>query len=180
MENTMDITIRRCVVGDEAALALLGQATFLETYADVLGGADIIAHCARHHAAAVYRDWLAQPDMPIWLAELQPGGAPVGYLVLCPPKAAELPVDEPRPDDLEIKRIYLLHRFQGQRIGRRLLDAALVQARQAGAGRVLLGVYAHNHAALAFYGRCGFVQVGERKFRVGETDYDDFIMGVEL
>ena len=26
---------------------------------------------------------------------------------------------DPHPQDLEIKRIYLLHRFQGQRVGRR-------------------------------------------------------------
>ena len=32
----MSITIRPCVPGDEAALALVGQATFLETYAGVL------------------------------------------------------------------------------------------------------------------------------------------------
>ena len=32
---------------------------------------------------------------------------------------ASLPVADPHPQDLEIKRICLLHRFQGQRVGRR-------------------------------------------------------------
>ena len=31
---------------------------------------------------------------------------------------ASLPVADPHPQDLEIKRICLLHRFQGQRVGR--------------------------------------------------------------
>ena len=93
---------------------------------------------------------------------------------------ASLPVADPHPQDLEIKRIYLLHRFQGQRVGRRLMQAAVEAARAGGAGRVLLGVYAENHDALAFYARCGFAQVGRRTFRVGRTDYQDVILGMTL
>ncbi|WP_257218137.1 GNAT family N-acetyltransferase [Janthinobacterium sp. BJB304] len=171
------IAIRPCVKGDEQALALVGQATFLEAFAGILDGADVIAHCQRQHDAQLYRDWLALPAMRSWLAEATPGGAPVGYLVLSP---AGLPVADPRPDDVEIKRIYLLHRFQGQRVGQRLMQAALSQARAGGAGRVLLGVYAENHDALAFYARCGFAQVGRRTFRVGRTDYQDVILGMTL
>lgn len=171
------IAIRPCVKGDEAALALVGQATFLEAFAGILDGADVIAHCQRQHNVELYRDWLALPAMRLWLAEATPGGAPVGYLVL---SHASLPVADPRQDDLEIKRIYLLHRFQGQRVGQRLMQAALDQARAAGAGRVLLGVYAENHDALAFYTRCGFAQLGRRTFRVGRTDYQDVILGITL
>ena len=171
------ITIRPGVKGDEQALALVGQATFLEAFAGILDGADVIAHCQRQHHVELYRDWLALPAMRLWLAEATPGGAPVGYLVLSP---ASLPVAAPRPDDLEIKRIYLLHRFQGQRVGQRLMQAALAQARASGAGRVLLGVYAENRDALAFYARCGFVPLGRRTFRVGRTDYQDVILGLTL
>jgi len=173
----MLITVRSCMKGDEQALALVGQATFLETFAGILDGADVIAHCQRQHDVQLYRDWLALPAMRLWLAEATPGGAPVGYLVLSP---ASLPVPDPRPDDLEIKRIYLLHRFQGQRVGQRLMQAALAQARASGAGRVLLGVYAENRDALAFYARCGFAQLGRRTFRVGRTDYQDVILGIGL
>ena len=174
-DNT--IAIRPCAKGDEQALALVGQATFLEAFAGILDGADVIAHCQRQHDVQLYRDWLALPAMRLWLAEATPGGAPVGYLVLSP---AGLPVADPRPNDLEIKRIYLLHRFQGQRVGQRLMQAALDQARAGGAGRVLLGVYAENHDALAFYARCGFAQLGRRTFRVGRTDYQDVILGMTL
>jgi ribosomal protein S18 acetylase RimI-like enzyme len=93
---------------------------------------------------------------------------------------ASLPVADPHPQDLKIKRICLLHRFQGQRVGQRLMQAALSQARASGAGRVLLGVYAENHDALAFYARCGFAQVGRRTFRVGRTDCQDVILGLTL
>ncbi|ELX09670.1 acetyltransferase GNAT family [Janthinobacterium sp. HH01] len=172
-----EIGIRAAARGDEEALSAVGKASFLEAFAGILDGGDIIAHCERQHAAAVYRDWLADADMRIWLAEATPGRAPIGYLVLAP---AKLPVADPQADDLEIKRIYLLHRFHGQRVGKRLMDAAVADAKERGAGRVLLGVYAGNHDALAFYQRCGFAQIGQRTFRVGDTDYDDIILALPL
>ena len=171
-----DIRVRAAVRGDENALSAVGKASFLEAFAGILDGADILAHCERQHSAAVYRDWLDDAAMRIWLAEASPGAAPVGYLVLAP---ATLPVAAPRADDLEIKRIYLLHRFHGQRVGRQLMDAAVAAARTQGAGRVLLGVYAENHDAIAFYQRCGFKQIGSRTFRVGDTDYADIILALE-
>ena len=82
--------------------------------------------------------------------------------------------------DLELKRIYVLHRFHGDKVGPRLLQAGLDWARQAGFRRVLLGAYGENHRALAFYRRNGFVQVGTRVFRVGVRDYDDVVLAVDL
>lgn len=169
------IEVHRAVPGDELALAQVGQATFLETFAGVLDGADLLAHCSRQHANEVYRDWLADERVAVWLATIAPGAAPVGYLVLTPPA---LPVAGPA--DVEIKRIYLLHRFQGAGVGRRLLDAAMRHARERGARRMLLGVYAQNHDALAFYARGGFHDVGERRFRVGDNEYDDRVLALDL
>lgn len=171
------VEIHRCEAGSEHALALVGQATFLETFAGVLDGGDLLAHCARQHSPEIYRDWLQDEAAAAWLAVVAPGAAPVGYVVLTP---AALPVADPRSDDLEIKRIYLLHRFQGRGLGRGLLEAALEHARAAGSRRVLLGVYADNRDALAFYQRCGFRDVGVRRFRVGDNEYDDRVLALDL
>lgn len=168
--------LRQCASGDEAALALVGQATFLETFAGILGGEDIVAHCANAHTAHLYRTWLSDPDYALWLVESHPGNAPVGYMVVAPPQL-------PLPDtagDLELKRIYLLGKFQGGGIGKRLLSTAIAHATAAGARRLLLGVYAHNKNAIGFYERIGFSKIGNRKFNVGGTDYDDHIMGLPL
>ena len=171
MEST--IQLRRCVAGDEAALALIGQATFLETFAGILGGADILAHCASAHGVELYRSWLTNPDYALWLAETDPGSAPVGYMVIAPPQL-------PLPDtagDLELKRIYLLGKFQGGGLGKRFVAEAVAHAQAMRARRLLLGVYSHNASAIAFYERAGFSKLGIRKFNVGGKDYDDNIMG---
>src|SRR2546421_9403939 len=105
--TTGSVRIRLCMPGDEQALALVGQATFLESFAGVLSGADILAHCAKQHSPEIYKAWLADRRVRSWMAEMEPGQAPVGYLVLAP---ANLPLADFRDDDLEIKRIYVLHR----------------------------------------------------------------------
>ena len=56
-----DITIRKAVPGDGEALALIGAASFLESYAGVVDGAGIIRHCATKHTPAVYEAALADP-----------------------------------------------------------------------------------------------------------------------
>ena len=173
---TVDIQIRRCTSADAPALALVGQATFLETYADVLPGAAIIAHCAKAHALAQYEEWLADPSFQHWLAEA-PGGAPVGFMVIAPP---DLPLAGISAQDAEIKRIYLLSKFQGGGVGKRFMQEAVGHAAERGATRLLLGVYARNLAAISFYERTGFAKVGTRTFNVGGNLYDDFIMGRTL
>lgn len=167
----MQLTIRPCTPADAAALALAGKATFLETFSTVLPGADILAHCKRQHGEAAYAAFLTDARYRLWIAETETGVG-VGYAVLCPPDLPE-PFGLP---DLELKRIYLLSRFQGLGVGARLMAAAVEAARKAGAPRLLLGVYGGNSGAIAFYARQGFAQVGTREFLVGANTYDDLVL----
>ncbi|MEP7312024.1 MAG: GNAT family N-acetyltransferase [Pseudomonadota bacterium] len=171
------LVLDRAKPGEEAQLALVGSATFLETYAGLLSAADIVAHCAQQHAPSIYRDWLVDKRSTCWLVRAQRGAAPVGYAVLAP---ASVPIADPDPADLELKRIYLLHRFQRQGMGRRLIDAAAVAAREGGSRRLLIGVYSLNLGALAFYERLGFQRAGERTFRVGASDFFDYLLSLPL
>jgi GNAT superfamily N-acetyltransferase len=171
----MVVTIRTCVPGDERALALVGRATFLETYAGVLDVADVLDHCNVEHGEPRYAAWLKTPGYRLWLAEVE-GGAPVGYAVL---GGVDLPL-ETSVRDVELKRIYLLHRFHGEGVGRRLMHTALDTATSAGARRLLLGVFDGNHRALAFYARHGFVEAGRKPFQVGSRIYDDLVLGRPL
>jgi len=173
---TIDAEARPCIPGDEASLALVGQATFLETFAGVLDGKDILAHCAQAHAIGLYRSWLQDPGYALWIVEASPGNAPIGYMVVAP---SQLPLPG-TTGDLELKRIYLLGRFQGSGLGKELVATAVAHSAAAGAKRLLLGVYARNASAIAFYERSGFSKIGNRKFNVGGEDYDDNIMGMSL
>ena len=164
--------IREAGPGDVPAVALVGAATFLETYAGLIARDDMVAHCAHDHAPDAYSRYLDK-GARIWLAESQATGAPLGYALMCPPE-----LDCAVPGDIELKRIYSLTRMQGTGLGSALM-ATVVEAAQ-GHARLLLGVHSLNTQALGFYGRQGFAQIGTRRFRVGAVEYDDFVLARPL
>ncbi|MBL7396011.1 hypothetical protein, partial [Escherichia coli] len=83
---------------DIAALSLVASATFLETFAGVLPGAAIVAHCANAYAPERFADYFASGSRG-WILEAAPGGAPVGFAQLTAP---DLPGAV--PGDIELKR----------------------------------------------------------------------------
>jgi len=169
-------TLRQCSSGDAQRLSLVGGASFLEAFADVLDGNDILAHYTKNHSPEMYAKYLAMPTGRVAIAEVPPGAGPVGYIICCEP---DLPI-ELSPQDYELRRIYLLHRFQCLGIGKALMDQAIQYARELGRTRLLLGVYGKNHAAIRFYEKAGFNQIGERNFTVGSTTHHDAVMARQI
>jgi ribosomal protein S18 acetylase RimI-like enzyme len=169
--KSVDWRLRRANAADAERLALIGGATFLETFAGLLEGDAIVAHCAREHGVEAYRALLGHDESAGWIAEAEIGGAPVGYALVTAPKLAQA-----RPDDLELKRIYSFSRMHGSGVGTALMERAIDHAMHAGAARLLLGVFIGNQRALAFYRRHGFEKIGERRFRVGNQDCEDVVL----
>ena len=145
----------------------------LETYAELIPGADIVAHSIGRHSADFYAAWLADPQITIWIAETATAAA-IGYLVLTP---ATVPEPNPSQRDLEIQRIYVLSRFHAQSIGYRLMRQAIETAEARKARQLVLGVLKKNENAVAFYRRQGFSEIGSRTFLVGTATFNDHVMG---
>eukprot|EP01030_Chromulinospumella_sphaerica_P021442 gene21442-21383_t len=86
----MSIVIRGCVAGDETRLSMVARATFLETYAGIVAGGDMLLFGEATHDPGSYAGLLADPGIDLFLATLEPGEAPVGYAMVCKP---DLPVE---------------------------------------------------------------------------------------
>lgn len=110
--------------------------------------------------AAGHEAWLALED-----------GRMVGY-------AVTMPV----PDETHLLNISVLPERQRGGIGAALLSMLFDQGREQGAGRMLLEVRAGNLAALAFYRRHGFVEIGRRRgyYPAHEGREDAIVMAREL
>ncbi|HEX7695643.1 MAG TPA: GNAT family N-acetyltransferase [Sphingomonas sp.] len=177
MSAGADWRLKRATAADAAALSLVASACFLETFAGILQGADIVAHCAAANDPAAFRAWSDDADSRVVLAEIASGAAPIGYSVLTTP---DLPAVDINADDIELRRIYTLSCAHGTGLGPALMAQALVDARAMGRQRMLLGVYARNDRARAFYEKQGFTKVGERQYRVGASLCDDVIYALTL
>ncbi len=158
--------IREAGADDAARLSLISNATFLETFAGMISGDALVAHCIEKHDPD-YLTQLMAKGARAWLAEVD--GAPVGYALINAPE-----LDAAQPGDVELKKIYLLSRFHGSGVARDLFAHALAGA--AGHDRLLLGVKDDNHRAIAFYTKQGFHQIATRRFDVGGTLYDDVVL----
>ena len=174
-EKNIQWQIRAATNADIGALALVGAATFLETFADILNGDAIVKHCETQHSKSAYDAYL-RDGATAWLGELTDGQAPVSYALLCKPELAAAADDG---SDIELKRIYSLSRFHGSGMGPALLEKA-VNAASKTARRLLLGVYNGNERAIAFYEKQGFEQVATRQFQVGDNLYDDIVFAKTL
>lgn len=160
---------------DAAKLALVGAASFLETFANDHPGDDLTAFCATSHSLETWRAVLANPDAATWLVE-EVAGSPVGYAVLVP---ATLPGTD-ATEDVEIKRIYVLSKWHNIGIGRALFEAAEAEARARGAKRLALSVYTRNTRAIAFYEHAGFAVIGRASFPGFGEAFWDHVMTKEL
>ena len=161
--------------GDEAALSLLGQATFLSTFAFDHPGEPLIQFLLDLHSVDFYAGKLADPDIDIIIGET-PLGAPVAYAMLCPPEHP----DVQQLGDWELKRIYLLPGWQGGGNGAALMQQALNVAHKRQAVRLLLAVYEVNERAIGFYKHQGFAHIGEAVFMVGDVAFRDMVYARKL
>lgn len=165
--------LRRAGPGDAAKLALVGAATFLESFAGDHDGDAVTAFVASDHSIAAYDAVLGDPGSALWLVE-EAAGAPVGYAAMVQPA---LPGADPSRD-LELKRIYVLSKWHGAGLGKSLYDAVEAEARARGAARLVLSVYALNAPAQRFYTSRGFAEIGRWLFK--GFDNEDLIMAKDL
>ena len=154
-------------------MELVGRSTFLETFAGILDGEDVLRHCQDAHSEAAYAQ-LLQDGAVAYIASVDL--APIAYALLGPSSLA-ISSDS---DDIELKRIYVLSRFQGSGVGQKLFHESQKLAVDAGASRLVLGVYSENIKAQAFYRRNGFQDCGRREFKVGARPYSDVMMAKAL
>lgn len=161
----MNWRLRRATAADAPAVALVAAATFLDTFAGILAGEDIVAHLGNKSSAARFACWAEDPASILTIAEHPTGHAPVGYTLLTDPED----VGTVAPGDVELRRIYTMPCARGTGLGAALIARAVEDARALDATRLVLGVLAANKRACDFYERQGFRVTGERRFLVGAT-----------
>lgn len=81
---------------------------------------------------------------------------------------------------LEISRIYCLQKFQGEGVGKSLMQEALMDAYKKKLTWVWLGVWEENTKALAFYQSFGFTSFSKRAFLLGNDIQQDWLMKCKI
>jgi ribosomal protein S18 acetylase RimI-like enzyme len=155
----MDTVLRDATPEDALLIGVLGSQVFLDTYATAgirpLLAREVRAHFSTDTIAAL----LARPQTRFVLAERE--GHLVGFVQLAFGARQALVAADPA---VEVQRLYVHARFNGQGVGKALIGAAAERAAAAGARALWLTAWVGNTHALAWYRRQGW---RER----GSTDY---------
>ncbi|MGY1425649.1 N-acetyltransferase family protein [Lysobacter sp. A289] len=163
--------IRRATPADAEVLSQLATRTFVETFGHLYPDADLQAFLAESYAVERQRTILAHPDYAVWLLERE--GEAIGHAAAGP---CGLPHAAARPDDGELKRLYLVQGEQNGGWGGRLFQTALDWLQRDGRRTLWIGVWSQNLGAQRFYARHGFEHVGDYEFAVGRVRDHEFIL----
>jgi diamine N-acetyltransferase len=165
------LAVRRATAADAGALVQLAETTFTETFGHLYPADDLAAYISSAYSETACRAFLADPRMAYWVASAE-HEPPVGFALA---GYCKLPLQDLEPDAGELRQLYVRRTHQNLRLGARLLEAALTWL-DAHYSPLYVGVWSNNVGAQRFYGRYGFVKVGEYGFAVGRTVDREFIL----
>lgn len=172
MSAASGLRIRRAGEADAALLAEFGARTFRETFAADNTPEDMAAYLAGAFGEELQRAELLSPVVAAFIAELD--GATAGYAVLREGGETGGAVRGERP--VELQRLYVDVRHKGAGVAQALMDEVDREARRRGGETLWLGVWERNARAIAFYRKCGFIDVGTHVFQLGSDPQTDRIM----
>lgn len=165
------MTIRRGTAADAPTLATLARDTFFDTFASTNDANDMALHLQRAYGIEQQTAELTDPGVITLLVE--EGKRAVAYAQLRTGDEPEC-ITGPRP--MELWRFYVDRDWHGKGVAQALMARVVAEAGQAGAQTLWLGVWERNPRALAFYGKCGFADVGEHVFLFGTDRQTDRVM----
>lgn len=149
---------------DAAELAAFAERIFRQTFGEQNTPENMDAFCARTYGERLQRRELEDPAWHTIL--VRDGESLAGYAQV---RQGAAPACVTGPDPVELQRIYVDSAWHGQGVARALIDEVFAIARRLGGRTLYLGVWEHNHRALSFYRKLGFVEVGERTFLLGSA-----------
>lgn len=172
---TIMIAFKRCSLEDLAILQMISRRTFEDTFATMNDEANMNAYLQTAFDREKLRRELLNASSSFYFIYFD--GELAGYLKL---NMDDAQTDLHDPRSLEVERIYVLKKYQGKGIGGRLMDKAIEIAREQNKSFIWLGVWERNEAALRFYKKNGFYQIGKHLFIVGDDPQTDLVMRKDL
>ena len=159
----MDITIREARTSDAEAIAEIGKVAWLAAYVDPKTGITSRDVLSRNFDTPERLDKLRErlrkdneehgPGGRTWVADMD--GEVVGFVT-----ALKMEASLPEGQGKQVKAIYILPCYQGQKIGHRLMEQALSWL---GSGEIYANVGHADGKSSDFFKEFGFAPTGETK-----------------
>jgi diamine N-acetyltransferase len=167
------LRIRPAETSDLVALSELAERTWSDAFGDSVSPTDLAAELETRRSKDYFTGALREATILV----ADQAGVLVGYVQFGDVTIPEVP---PWPGARALHRLYVDTPFQGQGVGRRLMEEALGHPRLATASRIYLTVWERNGQAIRLYENLGFRRAGTTTFTVGSEVMEDLVMVLDL
>lgn len=150
-------------------LADLATKSFRETYAPSNTEADLQHYTSRAFSYPALLQEMKQAETTFFVAYLN--NDPAGYIQVS--KDTEPPECVEEKTSLRIDRLYVLEKFKGKGIGKKLLQRGIDHAKTLDIPSIHLAVWKGNLKAISFYEHQQFTQCGETTWNWGTGKIDE-------
>ena len=176
MSREVNVLIRKASSQDADIISQLGRTTFGETFGHLFRDPNDLSDYYKRTFSKDKIERSLQKDINIyWLAFAD--SQPVGY--------AKLKLHSPssflnETNICQLQKIYVLKDFLSLRIGLKLQNELMDEAKASGSSYIWLSVLKENERAIQFYLKNGFEKIGDHDFSIGKEDFDFMAMARKL
>lgn len=169
------ITIEPILLEEVETLRKLAIKTFRETFAHDNTEEQLQALFDSDFSIDVLSKELVNPESHNYFLKVD--GSIAGFIKM---NQGSAQTEQKLDNAIEIQRVYILKAFQGQGLGKRLLEFALEKACASGCDWAWLGVWEYNFKAQALYKKYGFERFSQHTFMVGDKADTDWLLKKSL
>ncbi len=170
------VFIRKAGIEDLDSIVSIGKKTFWETYAEAGLNGILDTYVEEKFNREKIDSELTREDTDFYLAFVNE--MPVAFTKLRNDRTIK-GVEGKKA--LEIERIYVLKEYQGEKVGKELMDSCIQMAISNQYDVIWLQVWQKNSKAIQFYQKAGFSVFDTAIFNFAlNIEQDDFLMRLDL
>ncbi|UCD61352.1 MAG: GNAT family N-acetyltransferase [Flavobacteriaceae bacterium] len=171
----MNLHLSKCTTSDLDTLISISRKTFIDAFEKHNNSDDFKSYMESAFSREQISRELSNPKISFYLVSSE--DAPIGYFKLNEDEAQR---DIKDKNAIELERIYVVSTFQGNKIGRFMLNNIKRIAVSKNKGYLWLKVWEKNGKAIRFYENNGFVKFGKHPYYIGKDKQMDWLMKLNL
>lgn len=152
-------------------LESISKETYADAFADANTAENLQAYLDTAFATQQLDAEIKNKNAAFYFAKID--NETVGYLKV---NFKDAQTDIQEDYGMELQRIYVRRKYQGQKIGKKLLEHTFMIAKKNNMAYIWLGVWEKNKKAIDFYIKNGFEICGNHPFKMGTETQNDYIM----
>lgn len=171
----MELIFNRCSEDDSNDLSKISRRTFKEAFEDVNNPDDFKDYINKAFSKNQLKRELQNKNSSFYFVYV--GSDLVGYFKL---NFNTAQTEYKNQNCFELERIYVLSKFQGQKIGKSILQKVISMASSEKKDFIWLGVWQKNYDAIRFYEKYEFKKMGTHPYFIGKDEQTDWLMKYSL